>query len=254
MVASPCGGMEIEEVAEKSPEKIFMEPIDITKGPTREQTLSLSRKMGFDEKCLPDAATQLERLYNLFINSDATQVEINPFVQTDDDRVFSIDAKINFDDFSEFRQKEIFAMHDPAEDDEREIAAAKAQITYIGLDGNIGCIVNGAGLAMATMDIIKLHGGNPANFCDLGGGATEERVTNAFRIITSDPNVKCVLVNIFGGIVRCDVIARGIIAATQAINLKVPLVVRLEGTNADIARDLLKGSGQIGRASCRERV
>jgi len=243
MVASPCGGMDIEEVAESTPEKIFVEPVDINEGPKREQTLSLARRIGFDESVIPEAADQIERLYDLFINSDATQVEINPLVQTDDKKVFCIDAKINFDDNAEFRQKDIFAMHDSAEDDQREVEAAKAQLQYIGLDGNIGCLVNGAGLAMATMDIIKHYGGSPANFCDLGGGATEKRVTDAFRIVSSDPQVKVLLVNIFGGIVRCDVIARGVIAATQAIGLEIPLVVRLQGTNAVEAKELLKESG-----------
>eukprot|EP00211_Chloroparvula_japonica_P006438 CAMPEP_0119152344 /NCGR_PEP_ID=MMETSP1310-20130426/47668_1 /TAXON_ID=464262 /ORGANISM="Genus nov. species nov., Strain RCC2339" /LENGTH=427 /DNA_ID=CAMNT_0007144697 /DNA_START=119 /DNA_END=1402 /DNA_ORIENTATION=+ len=243
MVGSPDGGMDIEEVAAKTPERVFTQPIDISQGPQREQTKDLARKMGFDEDLLDQAAQQLERLYELFITSDATQVEINPLVQTSDKKVYCVDAKINFDDNAAFRQKDIFEMHDPSEDDPREVAAGKADLNYIGLDGNIGCLVNGAGLAMATMDIIKHYGGEPANFCDLGGGATEERVKAAFDIITSDTSVKAILVNIFGGIVRCDVIARGIIGATKSLDLKVPLVVRLAGTNAEIANDLLAESG-----------
>jgi succinyl-CoA synthetase beta subunit len=241
MIGSPFGGMDIEEVAEKHPDQIFVQPIDIETGLQSGQALEFAKKIGFGELSSV-AAGEIERIYDLFIKKDATQVEINPFVITDLKKVVSIDAKMNFDDNAEFRQQSLFQMHDPSEDDEREVAASKHQLQYVGLDGNIGCLVNGAGLAMATMDIVKLLGGNPANFCDLGGGATEDRVTAAIQIISSDPQVKVIFVNIFGGIVRCDAIARGMIAASRFLTSKIPLVVRLQGTNVDIAEKLIAES------------
>ncbi|CAJ0579568.1 unnamed protein product, partial [Mesorhabditis spiculigera] len=243
IVASPAGGMDIEEVAEKQPELIFKEVIDITKGIAREQSMRLAKNLNFEGKLAESAADQIERLYQLCLAVDATQVEINPFVETSDGKVYCVDAKMNFDDSAQFRQKEIFEMGDRSDMDQREIEADQYNLNYIPMQGNIGCLVNGAGLAMATMDIIKLNGGEPANFLDVGGAVTEEGVFHAFRIITSDPQVKCVLVNIFGGIVNCATIARGIIAASQRIKLTVPLVVRLEGTNVDEARKLIADSG-----------
>jgi len=185
----------------------------------------------------------MKKLYELFIKSDATMVEVNPIAEVAGGGVYCVDAKINFDDNAEFRQKEIYDMRDTAEEDSREVAASKFGLNYVGMQGNIGCMVNGAGLAMATMDIIKLYGGEPANFLDVGGGANESQVKEAFKIITSDKNVKALLVNIFGGIMKCDIIAQGIINAAKEIKLTVPLVVRLEGTNVDLGKKILKESG-----------
>eukprot|EP01102_Stenamoeba_stenopodia_P004775 TRINITY_DN1513_c0_g2_i1.p1 TRINITY_DN1513_c0_g2~~TRINITY_DN1513_c0_g2_i1.p1 ORF type:complete len:423 (+),score=150.99 TRINITY_DN1513_c0_g2_i1:122-1390(+) len=243
LVASPKGGMDIEQVAEEDPNAIFKRPIDISKGITKEDTKYIAEKLGFGSKNIAKAQEQIERLYNLFIKSDATQVEINPFVETKEGDVYCVDAKINFDDNASFRQKDIFNYRDIAEEDPREVAASKFNLNYIGMDGTIGCMVNGAGLAMATMDIIKLYGGEPANFLDVGGGANEQQVKEAFKIITADPKVKGLLVNIFGGIMKCDTIAQGIINAAKEIKLSIPLVVRLEGTNVDIGKKLLKESG-----------
>jgi len=245
VVASPEGGMDIEEVAEKFPDKIFKEAIDIEAGLTNEQALRLAGNLGFNEELSGHAALQIKRLYNLFIGVDATQVEVNPFGETPDGQVVCFDAKINFDDNAEFRQKPIFDMDDKAETDPREVQAAKYNLSYIGMDGNIACLVNGAGLAMATMDIIKLHGGNPANFLDLGGGIREDGVFQAFKIITSDKRVKAILVNIFGGIVDCAVIAKGITKANAGLDLGVPIIVRLEGTNVTEARRILDSSGML---------
>jgi len=245
IVASPEGGMDIEEVAEKFPDKIFKEAIDIEAGLTNEQALRLAGNLGFNEELSGHAALQIKRLYNLFIGVDATQVEVNPFGETPDGQVVCFDAKINFDDNAEFRQKPIFDMDDKAETDPREVQAAKYNLSYIGMDGNIACLVNGAGLAMATMDIIKLHGGNPANFLDLGGGIREDGVFQAFKIITSDKRVKAILVNIFGGIVDCAVIAKGITKANAGLDLGVPIIVRLEGTNVTEARRILDSSGML---------
>ncbi|PAV83706.1 hypothetical protein WR25_26625 [Diploscapter pachys] len=202
IVASPAGGMDIETVAEKNPELIYKEAIDIHAGITEEQARKIAKNLEFKGELLDKAAKEIIRLYNLFISVDATQVEINPFVETEDNRVFCVDAKMNFDDSAAYRQKEIFSMEDHSESDPREVEANKFHLNYIGMDGNIACLVNGAGLAMATMDVIKLHGGEPANFLDVGGSVTEDQVYHAFRIITSDPQVRCVLVNIFGGIVN----------------------------------------------------
>merc|ERR1712141_517091 len=245
IVASPEGGMDIEEVAEKFPDRIFKEVIDINVGLTNEQALRLASNLDFQDELTGYAALQIKRLYNLFIGVDATQVEVNPFGETPDGQVVCFDAKISFDDNAEFRQKPIFDMDDKAETDPREVQAAKYNLSYIGMDGNIACLVNGAGLAMATMDIIKLHGGNPANFLDLGGGIREDGVFQAFKIITSDKRVKAILVNIFGGIVDCAVIAKGITKANAGLDLGVPIVVRLEGTNVTEARRILDSSGML---------
>lgn len=199
--------------------------------------------MGFPERVLDQAAQQVLHLYDLFVKTDATQVEINPFIETSDGKVMCVDAKINFDDNASYRQKEIFSKRDYSQEDPREVSAAQFDLNFIGLDGNIGCLVNGAGLAMATMDVIKLHGGNPANFLDIGGGASESQVTEALKIIASDSKVKAILINIFGGIMKCDVIVAGIQKAVQNLNLDLPLVVRLQGTNSDLAKRMVESSG-----------
>jgi len=244
MMASPHGGMNIEDVAAQNPESIFTERIDIFSGVRPEQVERLARNMGFSN---PQAVQQtkdiMTRLYDMFIAKDATLVEINPLVETKDGKVLCVDAKLNFDDNAEFRQKDIFALRDESQMDHREVAAGKSGLNYIGLDGNIGCIVNGAGLAMATMDIIKITGGSPANFLDLGGAASADQVIDAFRVMQLDTNVKVILVNIFGGIMRCDVIALGLIKAVTELGLKKPLVVRLMGTNKDEAKRLIEDSG-----------
>ncbi|KAJ1359014.1 Succinate--CoA ligase [GDP-forming] subunit beta, mitochondrial [Parelaphostrongylus tenuis] len=242
IVVSPAGGMDIEEVANTTPNLIFKEPVDINVGVTDAQTLMIAENLKFSGQLATTAAKEIKRLYDLFIAVDATQIEINPFAETQDGRVFCIDAKMNFDDSAAFRQKEVFEMEDWSEQDARELEAHKHRLNYIGMEGNIACLVNGAGLAMATMDIIKLKGGEPANFLDVGGSVTEEQVFHAFRIITGDPRVKCVLVNIFGGIVNCATIANGLVSACRKISLEVPLVVRLEGTNVVEARRILQHS------------
>lgn len=243
VVASPAGGVDIEEVAEKNPELIYKEVIDIEKGIQDEQAIKIARNLQFESDNIKDAAEQIKKLYAVFRKVDATMVEINPFGETPNGKVVCFDAKINFDDNAQFRQKDIFAQEDTTESDPREVEAAKWNLNYIGMDGNIACLVNGAGLAMATMDIIKLRGGNPANFLDVGGSVGEEQVAEAFRILTQDQNVKAILVNVFGGIVNCVTIANGIINACKKIALTVPLVVRLEGTNVDAAKELLTNSG-----------
>lgn len=241
LVASPKGGMDIEAVAEETPELIYKEPVDVMKGIRKEQALRLASKLGVKPHLVPQLADEMVKLYNLFDGTDATQVEINPLAITQDGKVVAVDAKINIDDSAAERQPKLFSYRDLTEEDPREVEASKFGLNYIGLDGEIGCLVNGAGLAMATMDVIGLNGAKPANFLDVGGGATKEAVSEAFRIITSDPQVKVILVNIFGGIMKCDTIASGIIAAAQ--NLRVPLVVRLSGTNVDLGKKLLKESG-----------
>merc|ERR1712000_152708 len=243
MVASPDGGVDIEAVAEKTPDRIFKEPVDIVNGLKDGQTLSLAEKLGFSGEQAKSAAEQMERLYKLFIDTDSTQVEINPLVETPDGRVVCFDAKIAFDDNASFRQKELYKLADPAEEDPKEVEAAKYDLNYVAMDGEIGCMVNGAGLAMSTMDIISHYGSSPANFLDVGGGATKENVAAAFRIITPDPKVKAILVNIFGGIMKCDTIAEGVVHAAKTLDLKIPLVVRLEGTNQDKGDEILKNSG-----------
>ncbi|MBU3666027.1 MAG: ADP-forming succinate--CoA ligase subunit beta [Chthoniobacterales bacterium] len=243
IVASREGGMDIEEVAAKSPEKIIREPVDPAWGLQPYQTRKLARELGFAPSKMRPACKLFAALYRCFIACDCSMVEINPLVLTKGGDVLALDAKFSFDDNALFRHPEIVALRDEAEEDPREVAAAKHHLSYIGLDGNIGCMVNGAGLAMATMDIIKHHGGAPANFLDVGGGASEEQVTEAFKILLSDPKVKAILVNIFGGIMKCDIIAQGVMNAAKALKLEIPLVVRLEGTNVEQGRKLLASSG-----------
>ena len=243
IVASTEGGVEIESVAKKSPEKIIREPIDPLAGLQPFQTRKLAKQLGFTSAQIKPAAKLFTALYRTFLESDCSMVEVNPLVVTKSGEVLALDAKFNFDDNALYRHPEIAAMRDPAEEDPREVEASKHGLNYIGLDGNIACLVNGAGLAMATMDIIKFYGGSPANFLDVGGGATEEQVTEAFKLLVSDENVKAILVNIFGGIMLCDIVAQGIINAVKAVQLPVPLVVRLEGTNVAAGKKLIAESG-----------
>lgn len=243
MVASREGGMDIEEVAENNPDAIIKQAIDITEGIQPAQTLAMAQALGLEGDLVADAQAQMESLYTMFLDLDCTQIEINPLVVSSAGQLYCVDAKLNFDDNASFRQKEVFSMRDTSMEDPREVAAGEAGLNYVGLDGSIGCMVNGAGLAMATMDIIHLYGGEPANFLDVGGGATEAQVEAAFRILTEDPKVKGILVNIFGGIMKCDVIAQGIVNAAKTINLQIPLVVRLEGTNVEIGNEILSSSG-----------
>ena len=243
IVASTEGGMDMKEVAAPRPEAIIREHIDPALGILPFQALKIAVALGLTGPLLRQATKLITNVYKLFTALDCSLVEINPLVVTTDDRVCALDAKFNFDDNALYRHPEIMEMRDETEEDPREVEAGKYDLNYIGLDGNIGCMVNGAGLAMATMDIIKYYGGEPANFLDVGGSATEEMVTNAFRILTSDKNVKALLVNIFGGIMRCDVIAQGIVAAAKNIDMKIPLVVRLEGTNVEIGKKILADSG-----------
>lgn len=242
LIGSKHGGMDIEEMSEKDPDSIIKEPVDIMKGIHPDQALSMSKKLGFTGVHLQEAADQIVKLYNMFIKVDATQIEINPFGETPGGKVVCFDAKISFDDNAQFRQKQIFDMDDTSETDPREVEAARHNLNYIGLEGSIGCLVNGAGLAMATMDIIKLHKGEPANFLDIGGGVSEQQVFDAFQILSADAHVKAILVNVFGGIVNCVTVANGIIKAAKKINLKLPLVVRVDGNNADSAREILEAS------------
>jgi succinyl-CoA synthetase beta subunit len=243
IVASTEGGVEIESVAAKSPEKIIREPINPLAGLRPYQARKLTKQLGFESSQLKNASKLFEGLYRTFIAYDCSMVEVNPLVVTNKGEVLALDAKFNFDDNALYRHPEIVAMRDVAEEDPREVAASKHGLNYIGLDGNIACLVNGAGLAMATMDIIKFYGGEPANFLDVGGGATEEQVTEAFKILIADKKVKAILVNIFGGIMKVDIIAQGIINAAKTVKLSVPLVVRLEGTNVERGKQLLKESG-----------
>ena len=243
IVASTEGGVEIEAVAAKSPEKIIREPIDPLAGLQPYQARKLASQLGFESSQLKNASKLFDGLYRTFIAYDCSMVEVNPLVVTNKGEVLALDAKFNFDDNALYRHPEIAAMRDIAEEDPREVEASKHGLNYIGLDGDIACLVNGAGLAMATMDIIKFYGGEPANFLDVGGGATEEQVTEAFEILIADKKVKAILVNIFGGIMKCDVIAQGIIDAAKTVKLSVPLVVRLEGTNVEQGKQLLKESG-----------
>jgi len=242
IVASTEGGVEIETVAAKSPEKIIREEIDLLAGLQPFQTRKLAKQLAFESSQLKGASKLFEGLYRTFIAFDCSMVEVNPLVVTTEGEVLALDAKFNFDDNALYRHPEIVAMRDIAEEDPREVEASKHGLSYIGLDGNIACLVNGAGLAMATMDIIKFYGGEPANFLDVGGGATEEQVTEAFKILISDKNVKAILVNIFGGIMKCDVIAQGIINAAKTVKLSVPLIVRLEGTNVELGKKLIAES------------
>jgi len=243
IVASIEGGVEIEAVAAKSPEKIIREPIDPLAGLQPFQTRKLAKQLGFESSQLKSASRLFEGLYRTFVAYDCSMVEVNPLVVTTKGDVLALDAKFNFDDNALYRHPEIAAMRDIAEEDPREVEASRHGLNYIGLDGNIACLVNGAGLAMATMDIIKFYGGEPANFLDVGGGATEEQVTEAFKILIADKKVKAILVNIFGGIMKCDIIAQGIINAAKTLKLSVPLVVRLEGTNVEAGKKLIADSG-----------
>jgi len=242
MVSSE-GGVDIEEVAAKTPEKIFMVEVD----PAAGIQLFHTRKLAFDLKIKKELHGKFSEfiinLYKAFVEKDASQLEINPLVITKQDKIIALDAKFNFDENALYRQHEVVEMRDEDEEEPLERRAGKFGLSYVKMDGNIGCMVNGAGLAMATMDIIQLYGSSPANFLDVGGGATKEKVTEAFKIILSDPNVEGILVNIFGGIMRCDIIAEGIIAAAREVSLDVPLVVRLEGTNVDLGKKILAGSG-----------
>ena len=236
--------VDIESVAEHTPEKIAREFIDPLLGLQAYQARKIAEGLGFKAALNKPASEVIGNLFKLFMACDCSMVEVNPLVLTPDNRVLALDAKFNFDDNALYRHKDIVAMRDVAEEDPREVEASRFNLNYIGLDGDIACLVNGAGLAMATMDIIKYHGGNPANFLDVGGGANEQQVTEAFKILVSDRNVKAILVNIFGGIMQCDIIARGIIGAVKAVNLPVPLVVRLEGTNVAAGKKLIEESGR----------
>ncbi len=242
-MASPAGGMDIEKVAEETPELIFKETIDPAVGLQGFQARKLAFGLGLPAELVGQAAKFMQSLYTAYEQLDASLVEINPFLLTKDGRLIALDAKVNFDDNALYRHKDYATLRDLNEEEPLEIEASKFDLNYIKLDGNIGCMVNGAGLAMATMDIIKLHGGEPANFLDVGGGASTERVENAFRILLADPNVKAVLINIFGGIVRCDTVANGVVAAAKNLDVKIPIVARLEGTNVEEGRRVLSESG-----------
>ncbi|MEE4376621.1 MAG: ADP-forming succinate--CoA ligase subunit beta [Candidatus Competibacteraceae bacterium] len=242
-MGSSEGGMDIEEVADKTPEKIQTISIDPTTGIQAYQCRQMGFSMGLTQKEVNNLVKVMTGLYNMFIAKDASLLEINPLIVTGDGRLLALDGKINLDDNALYRHKELAEMRDPTQEDEREHIAHEIGLNYVALDGNIGCMVNGAGLAMATMDIVKLHGGDPANFLDVGGAADEERVSRAFKLILSSEKVKAILVNIFGGIVRCDVIAEGIIQAVKEVGLAIPVVVRLQGTNVDAGRKLLAESG-----------
>jgi succinyl-CoA synthetase beta subunit len=241
-IGSSEGGVNIEEVAEKTPEKIIYEPIDPLTGPMGFQSRKISKVLGLDSEQSKQFSKMLPQLTDLFITYDLSLLEINPLVITQGGKLHCLDAKINIDSNAVYRQPEIQAMHDPSQEDPRESEAASNDLSYVSLDGNIGCMVNGAGLAMGTMDTIKYFGGSPANFLDVGGTATQERVSKAFKLILADPEVKVVLVNIFGGIVRCDLIAEGILAAIEEVGVSIPVVVRLEGNNADIGSNILAES------------
>jgi succinyl-CoA synthetase beta subunit len=243
LMASSEGGMDIEEVAAQTPEKIHKVFIDPAMGLTTREASAVAGKIGVPQTAISQAATLLQALYKCFDETDASLAEINPLILTNQDQVIALDAKLNVDDNALFRHPEIVAMRDLDEEDPLEIEASKYGLSYISLEGNIGCMVNGAGLAMATMDTIKLFGGEPANFLDVGGGATAERVTAAFKIMLSNPKVQCILVNIFGGIMKCDTIAAGVVMAAKEVKLSVPLVVRMKGTNEDLGKKILADSG-----------
>lgn len=243
IVASPDGGVDIEEVAEKTPERIKKVPVDIATGLTDAMANEIAEFLGFQGSLRDQCAEQVKKLYAMFLKVDCLQLEVNPLAETPDGIIYTADAKLGFDDNAQFRQKPIFDMEDTTESDPREVEAASYNLNYVQMDGNIGCLVNGAGLAMATMDIIKYYGGEPANFLDVGGNVQENQVKEAFRIISEDKQVKAILVNVFGGIVNCATIANGIVNACKSINLQLPLVVRLEGTNVDNAKQILKDSG-----------
>ena len=242
MIACSEGGTSIEDLAHNSPEKIIKVPVDIRKGPSEDDLAKVVAGLGVSGDKVA-AAEQIKALYNLFVDKDCTMVEVNPLAEDAEGNLLAADAKIGFDDNAAFRQKEIHSQRDSTQEDQREVAAGKWDLNYIGLDGNIGCMVNGAGLAMSTMDIISLKGGTPANFLDVGGSANVDQIKAAFEIITADPAVKAILVNIFGGIMKCDIIAEGIVQASRDLELKVPVVVRLEGTNVEKGQQILKDSG-----------
>jgi succinyl-CoA synthetase beta subunit len=243
LMASSEGGMDIEEVAAHTPEKIHKVVIDPVQGLADADADDVSRKIGVPDASVPQARKILQALYKAFDDTDASLAEINPLILTGDGKVMALDAKIDFDNNALFRHPDIVALRDLDEEDPAEVEASKHDLNYIQLDGNIGCLVNGAGLAMASMDIIKLYGGNPANFLDVGGSATAEKVTEAFKIMLRNPQLKAILVNIFGGIMKCDVIAQGVVAAARQVSLSVPLVVRLEGTNVELGKKILADSG-----------
>ena len=243
MIVSSEGGMDIEEVAHSTPEKILTEIVDPATGLTDAQATKLANAIGVPEGSVAQAVDVLQKVYKVYMDTDASLVEINPMILEGDGNIKAIDAKFNFDDNALFRHPDIVAFRDLDEEDPAEVEASKFDLAYISLDGNIGCLVNGAGLAMATMDTIKLFGAEPANFLDVGGGATPEKVTEAFKIMLKNPKVEAILVNIFGGIMKCDTIATGVIAACKATNLNVPLVVRMKGTNEELGKQMLKDSG-----------
>jgi succinyl-CoA synthetase beta subunit len=240
IVASSQGGMDIEEVAKTNPGAIRTYPINIHTGVTDELAKKIAHEIGFSEHTIDEAAAEIQKLYKLFDETDATQIEINPWSETTDHEVLCMDCKLNFDDNADFRQQELFKLRDTTQEDADEVKAAESHLNFIKLDGDIGCLVNGAGLAMATMDIIKLNGGSPANFLDVGGGATPQAIQDAFELITSDAKVTCIFVNIFGGIVRCDAIAKGLIQVVENMNLRIPIVARLQGTNMEEAHKLVR--------------
>jgi succinyl-CoA synthetase beta subunit len=244
LIASSEGGMDIEHVAAKTPERIHREPVDGGYGFYGFQATKLAFRLGLEGNAVRSAGQFLPKVCRFFLDNDCSMAEINPLVVTKAGELLALDAKVTFDDNALFRHKQFEELRDFSEEDEAEIRAAKAGLSYVKLEGNIGCLVNGAGLAMATMDIIKLHGGEPANFLDVGGGANVEQVTEAFRIILSDANVKAVLVNIFGGIMKCDTVVKALLEAYEKVGFSVPLVVRLEGTNVQIARKMLTESGR----------
>ncbi|KAK2066102.1 succinate-CoA ligase [Colletotrichum caudatum] len=242
IVSSSQGGMDIETVAKENPEAIITTNIDINKGVTDEIARDIAVKLGFSEQCIEDAKDTIQKLYKIFLEKDATQIEINPLSETSDHKVLCMDAKFGFDDNADYRQKDVFALRDTTQEDADEVRAAESGLNFIKLDGDIGCLVNGAGLAMATMDIIKLNKGTPANFLDVGGGATPAAIKEAFELITSDPKVSAIFVNIFGGIVRCDLIAQGLINTSKELNLKIPIIARLQGTNVEAAHEIINNS------------
>jgi succinyl-CoA synthetase beta subunit len=242
-VVSTEGGMDIEAVAHDTPERIVTLPVDPASGVTADDIARLNEALQLDGEAAADGASLFPQLYEAFVGKDMSLLEVNPLIVMKNGRLRVLDAKISFDDNALFRHPELIELRDPSEEDEKEIEASKHDLAYVALDGNIGCMVNGAGLAMATMDIIKLYGAEPANFLDVGGGASREKVTAAFKIITADPAVEGILINIFGGIMKCDVIAEGVIAAVKEVGLEVPLVVRLEGTNVELGKKIIRDSG-----------
>ena len=243
IVASPDGGVDIEEVAEKTPERIKKVPVDIFTGVTEDMANDIAAFLGFEGELKTQCADQVKHLYKMFVDVDCLQLEINPLAETPQGKIYTADAKLGFDDNAQFRQKDIFDMEDTTESDPREVEAGKFNLNYVQMDGNIGCLVNGAGLAMATMDIIKLYGGEPANFLDVGGGVQEHQVREAFRIISEDSKVKGILVNVFGGIVDCATIANGVVHAYRSLNMQLPVIARLAGTNAEGAKKVIDDSG-----------